>query len=254
MFNSSLTIAVPLYNESETIDYMKERLIEAIEKINLPNLNILFVDDGSTDNTFDLLTEKFFDFKNVEIIRHNKNKNLNGFLITVINNCDTEFVVFLDSDCTFDPIYIADMLNLISPDIDIINGSPYHPEGDVEGVKRGRLLVSNGANMLYKLLVDKFNEKYSVLNESQKDLLNKYITHVNDTASMKEYFSTVIPTIKSQLSEQKSLITDKVTKIKVERLSEMLCNVETINNIKESHILTLLRYFDLIKELKEVNK
>ena len=43
MFNSSLTIAVPLYNESETIDYMKERLIEAIEKINLPNLNILFV-------------------------------------------------------------------------------------------------------------------------------------------------------------------------------------------------------------------
>jgi hypothetical protein len=106
----------------------------------------------------------------------------------------------------------------------------------------------------YKLLVDKFNEKYSVLNESQKDLLNKYITHVNDTASMKEYFSTVIPTIKSQLSEQKSLITDKVTKIKVERLSEMLCNVETINNIKESHILTLLRYFDLIKELKEVNK
>ena len=33
MFNSSLTIAVPLYNESETIDYMKERLIKAIEKI-----------------------------------------------------------------------------------------------------------------------------------------------------------------------------------------------------------------------------
>ena len=77
MFNSSLTIAVPLYNESETIDYMKERLIKAIEKINLPNLNILFVDDGSTDNTFDLLTKKFSDFKNVEIIKHNKNTLIN---------------------------------------------------------------------------------------------------------------------------------------------------------------------------------
>ena len=163
MFNSSLTIAVPLYNESETIDYMKERLIEAIEKINLPNLNILFVDDGSTDNTYDLLSEKFSDFKNVEIIKHNKNKNLNGFLITVINNCDTEFVVFLDSDCTFDPIYIADMLNLISPDIDIINVSPYHHEGDVEGVKKGRLLVSNGANMLYNLLVDKNISSYTTI-------------------------------------------------------------------------------------------
>ena len=153
MFNSSLTIAVPLYNESETIDYMKERLLKAIQKINLPNLNILFVDDGSTDNTYDLLIENFSDFKNVEIIKHNKNKNLNGFLITVINNCNTEFVVFLDSDCTFDPTYIADMLDLIGPDIDIINGSPYHPEGDVEGVKKGRLLISNGANILYKLLV-----------------------------------------------------------------------------------------------------
>ena len=69
MFNSSLTIAIPLYNESETIDYMKERLLKAIEKINLHNLNILFVDDGSTDNTYDLLTEKFSDFKNVEIIK-----------------------------------------------------------------------------------------------------------------------------------------------------------------------------------------
>ena len=74
MFNSSLTIAIPLYNESETIDYMKERLLKAIEKINLHNLNILFVDDGSTDNTYDLLTEKFSDFKNVEIIKHNKKK------------------------------------------------------------------------------------------------------------------------------------------------------------------------------------
>jgi len=33
-----------------------------------------------------------------------------------------------------------------------------------------------------------------------------------------------------------------------------LCNVETIKLVKESHVLTLLRYFDLITELKEANK
>ena len=155
MFNGSLTIAIPLYNESKTIEYLKERLSEAIEKIDVLTLKILLIEDGSTDNTYELLKDNFLDFKNSKIIQHDKNKNLNGFLSTVIKNCDTDLVVFLDSDCTFDPIYIADMLDLISPDIDIINGSPYHPEGDVEGVKKGRLLVSNGANMLYKLLVDK---------------------------------------------------------------------------------------------------
>jgi predicted peroxiredoxin len=71
---------------------------------------------------------------------------------------------------------------------------------------------------------------------------------------MKQYFEKVIPSIKKQLKEQVDRISDKATKIKVDKLSEMLCNVETIKVIKESHVLTILRYYDLIKELKQVNK
>lgn len=108
--------------------------------------------------------------------------------------------------------------------------------------------------LAYKMLVDKFNKKYSGLDESQKSVLNKYIVHVNDSETMKQYFEEIIPSIKKQLKEQVSLITDKATKIKVDKLSEMLCNVETIKVIKESHVLTILRYYDLIKELKQVNK
>ena len=108
--------------------------------------------------------------------------------------------------------------------------------------------------LTYKLLVDKFNNKYSNLTESQKDLLNNYITNVNDTEALKEYIHKVIPQIKTKLKKHTKLITDKVTKIKIEKLSEMLCNVETIKTIKESHVLSLLRYFDLIQELNEVNK
>jgi hypothetical protein len=106
--------------------------------------------------------------------------------------------------------------------------------------------------LTYKLLIDKFNEKYSGLDESQKQLLNKYITHVNDTTVLREYVQTIIPQIKKQLSELSKPIDDKVVKIKVQKLSEMLCNVENIKTIKESHILSLLRYFDLVRELKEV--
>ena len=106
----------------------------------------------------------------------------------------------------------------------------------------------------YKLLVDKFNTKYSVLSESQKQLLNQYITHVDDTETLKQYIKKVIPSIKTKLSEQVSLITDPATSIKVKKLSEMLCNVETMKTIKESHILSLLRYFDLVTELTEIHK
>jgi hypothetical protein len=106
----------------------------------------------------------------------------------------------------------------------------------------------------YKLLVDKFNNKYSTLSESQKRLLNKYITNVNDTAELKKYIKTIIPEIKSQLANQAKLVTDKATKIKVQKLSEMLCTVENMKTIKESNILSLLRYFDLIDELKGLHQ
>ena len=108
--------------------------------------------------------------------------------------------------------------------------------------------------LTYKIMIDKFNDKYSVLSESQKQLLNKYITNVNDTEALREYVSKVIPTLKKRLAEHDKHITEKVTKIKVERLSEMLCNVETMKKLKESHIVSLMRYMDLIDELNRVHK
>lgn len=108
--------------------------------------------------------------------------------------------------------------------------------------------------LTYKLLVDKFNQKYSKLSESQKRLLNKYIVHINDTDSLREYIKQEIPVIKKQLAEHSKQITDQVTQIKVKKLSEMLCNVETMKVIKESHVLSLLRYFELVDELTRVHR
>jgi hypothetical protein len=106
----------------------------------------------------------------------------------------------------------------------------------------------------YKILVDKFNEKYSRLDESQKRLLNKYITNVNDTQELKKYIQQIIPEIKTNLGKQAKLITDPATKIKVQKLSEMLCTVENMKSLNESHVLSLLRYFDLLRELKGVHQ
>lgn len=108
--------------------------------------------------------------------------------------------------------------------------------------------------LTYKLLVDKFNTKYNNLSESQKNLLKQYITHVNDTDSLKSYIKTEIPKIKRQLQEHVSKTEDDVARIKIENLAEMLCNVENMKVIKESHILSLLRYFDLVDELNRVHQ
>jgi hypothetical protein len=105
----------------------------------------------------------------------------------------------------------------------------------------------------YNLLIEKFNKKYGILSESQKDLLNKFITSVNDNETFKRYIKDIIPIIKDKLKEHSLKTTDKVTKIKVQKLSEMLCSVENKKTLKESHVLSLLRYMDLINELKQVH-
>ena len=105
----------------------------------------------------------------------------------------------------------------------------------------------------YNLLIEKFNKKYGILSESQKNLLGQFITSVNDTELFKQYIGKVIPKIKNNLKEHAINVTDKATKIKIEKLSEMLCSVENKKIIKESHVLSLLRYMDLVNELKQVN-
>jgi len=105
----------------------------------------------------------------------------------------------------------------------------------------------------YNLLIKKFNNKYDTLSQSQKKLLEKYITSVNDGNVFKQYIGKIIPNIKKELKTHSNTVTDKATKIKVEKLSEMLCSVENKKVLKESHVLSLLRYMDLIDELKQVH-
>ena len=118
------------------------------------DLNIIFVDDGSTDNTFQSL-EKYFVGDSFEIIRHESNKNLGGFLKTAINHCDSDYIGFLDSDCSYSVSTLLEMLDFVSDGYEIINASPYHPDGNVEGVSKLRIFPSKVVNSIYRFLTKK---------------------------------------------------------------------------------------------------
>lgn len=149
----SLTIAVPLYNEEAGIENLHNELMPVVKEIRkYRDVGILLVNDGSSDNTQDLLEKFFLETKNCKIIKHTSNLNLDGFFRTSIKTCETDLIVFLDSDCTFDPTYIIKMLDLLDSETDIVNGSPYHPEGGVQGVNKARLALSYFSNSLYRAI------------------------------------------------------------------------------------------------------
>lgn len=185
----SLTIAIPLYNEEKSILNLHDRLTKSLKTIKLDIVKVLLVDDGSIDDTNKLLN-KFFDKKETfQIINHPKNLNLNGFLETAIQLCETEYIVFLDADCTFDPMLISDMIDLFSNDVEIINGSPYHPMGKINGVNKWRLLISKTANYIYKRLLKQDIYTFTSIFKMYKTSLIKNITLESEGfASVAELF------------------------------------------------------------------
>ena len=104
----------------------------------------------------------------------------------------------------------------------------------------------------YQLLVDKFNKKYKSLDESQKNLLKQYINNVSNTNSLKEFIDNEVVKIKKALTKLLPNVNDKITKIK---LSEAIGHTDTATKgkiVQDKHVVALMRYYELIKELKDV--
>jgi len=103
----------------------------------------------------------------------------------------------------------------------------------------------------YKILVDKFNAKYSDLNEGQKSLLRQYINSVSEGTELKEFIIKESEKLQKELKLLTVKVDDKVVKIKLAEVTNLLKEVAAVKTVKDNHVLNLLRYHELIKELKK---
>ena len=72
--------------------------------------------------------------------------------------------------------------------------------------------------LTYRILVDKFNEKYKGLDERQKILLREYINNLSNTNSLREYINVEVPKVKKEIKARIRTIDDKVVRIKLEEV------------------------------------
>jgi len=107
----------------------------------------------------------------------------------------------------------------------------------------------------YKILLEKFNQKYSNLNKSQKSLLRAYINNISNVNSLKEYIEEEIPLLRKELKRYSRNINDKVVKIKLKEAISLLDNLlEGDGNKKlvdDNIVVSFMRYYELLKELKK---
>ncbi len=149
-----ISIIVPCYNEAEGIPQLKERLLPVMQSLEkFHHVELIFVDDGSTDNTNKLLRKSFMG-ENVKIIKHELNLNLGAALRTGFIAAEGDVIVTMDSDCTYAPENIPNLLAALK-DCDIVTASPYHPLGKVVGAPAYRLFLSKSVTILYSIVTGK---------------------------------------------------------------------------------------------------
>lgn len=103
-----------------------------------------------------------------------------------------------------------------------------------------------------RVLIEKFNTKYSSFNTFQKKLLKEYLLSVESSPKLKETYDKNIIEIKNQLTPLVSKISDPSTQIKIKNIIELLKESEKNQKITSDDISKLLHYYELIGELKKL--
>ena len=103
-----------------------------------------------------------------------------------------------------------------------------------------------------KLMIDKFNKKYSNLSKGQQKMLREYINNVTNTVTLKEYIKEESRNLINELSRLKNKVPNKILRIKIAEVTNLLKDLSERHSIKDKDVLTMLRYYELIKELKNI--
>ena len=107
----------------------------------------------------------------------------------------------------------------------------------------------------YKILIEKFNEKWGDnLSLKQRNLLKEYINNISNTTKLKDYLLSEVTKTTNVLNKLSTKIIDPIVKIKLLEVSAQIKNIDLDKNIKDKYIISLMRTYDLIKEVKNVIK
>jgi len=161
------SVVVPCYNEEDNVEKLRAEFFPVIEKLvgrHLPDgseitaVEVVFVDDGSKDNTFNALKGALgsLDLQDVSVsfVKHEVNRGLGAALRTGFKAVTGDIVITTDCDGTYLFSAIPDMLEYLTGDVAFVTASQYHPKGEIVNVPGYRIFLSRACSLLYRVLLN----------------------------------------------------------------------------------------------------
>lgn len=149
-------IGLPAYNEETGIANVLKN-ISQFRNVSRYTIEVLVVNDGSTDRTVQVIQDFARDHLFVKMINHAENKGLGEAIKTILrytteNMADDDVLVTMDADNTHSPLLIESMIGkLISHELDLVVASRFTNGGCELGLRALRKFYSRGAMCFFKI-------------------------------------------------------------------------------------------------------
>ncbi len=116
-----ICVVIPILNEEESVGPMYDHVIKALDPLETP-FEIIFVDDGSTDRSFELLSQMAKDDPRIVVLKFRKNAGQTAAMMAGIEYARGDMIVTMDGDLQNDPADIPMMLAKIEEGYDLVIG------------------------------------------------------------------------------------------------------------------------------------
>lgn len=148
---------------------------------------VLFVDDGSTDGTPAALDYLAGEIDWVRVVHHIKNKGLGASIRTGFQHAEGTVLCTMDSDCTFSPETLPQMVNMLQEGADIVTASPWHPESEQGTVHPVRKVLSQGASAIYRVILGQSIHSFTPMHRAyRREVVKKVQFESNNFSAVAE--------------------------------------------------------------------
>lgn len=222
----NVTIIIPAYNEENGI---AATLRELYENEALKECEVIVIDDGSTDSTFEETMRCKEFMRNLQVIRHGRNRGYGTAIATGTRNAGGEIIAWYDADGQHRPEDLVSVLNeMIQKNLDYCIGVRGADSYCDKSRKLGKSILKGIVNLLAREPIGDFN---SGMRAFKKSILEKYISLLPKRFGASTVTTFIMQERHYQGSEVPILVRKRVGKSTVKQVRDGMRTISLIINI-----------------------